>query len=1280
MDYEISYEVKNKITSLSTKLKCLKNVDVYSPSTIRDIFFEKTKYSLPLLMAEIIRNLEFVDKSKDKFIALIEEYNNENKSNLDFSDFENICWIRVINKEIQIPAMIEHLMWSLNANYDEELVTIPVVKRDIALCLLRYYKHIHGKRAKIKPEKIENLLESYNSKNDVMSYLLEKHILEYDEHNMIYLWTTEEHFPITLNDEIASLLWIFEKDKSNLALSFSRYFRLIRKVHIELNDLSNYLSSNDCLILYVQSKEFLKAELDLKNSDKEACKIWYDSDGYSHRNIFSDVPILDFTEADTYSLLKKIKKQDSFWRLEDCIYMQHTRTFCCYLLKYIIIYAMHNNYPFEKDIRDIIKDVSRPSLVFQILFTIERIYPEILPWFLADLDLSPIALNIFHKFSVSMNYFTNDADFYNKNEKQLSLKYDLWLEFFDIVLSNIAYICRTNIADYEQIGKTIARIFLDLSNKIFTMYLSPNSDGILQQRELIRTYSDSLKRLNNIKSDSHYFYNQPVNKQILFPFLFQHVIKYIIGLIKELKIFDRNSMVFHFEYFDITIDFIRTVNNSYNTEKPDDNVKQINDNLENEVVSLLVDNLCQYLNIKKNEKQNKSWFGFDTTRLDYIDWGYFFIILYKHNLLKNFDKEFSKSIIVDKSGNRYTEQNHDQIGKVIMFLRIIYLAYLSLKSERTDLFGIGIKINKVCGFLEGFIIKYAIFYSVDKFEEGKFDAYNNFPSADIYNGRKPLFELLFDSLNNMQIIMQTKLVKNLFSNSIKLERMLSAINILNDDSIKTLISNYIKNIDIEKYIDSCSFITDIENALFQALYNDQHWGIASFLISRIKEHYAKRKIEDEGVYYFLYQADLLLALRKKDLKAIQSVEYPKKDYYSREYKIQELKQFYVAIHMMDNKGDYSKAVNILKGLLSSDPHNTSYGLNHFKACVFEALDQGKLSIDKINILYENWTKFLDNLGDKKGEFVSRNHKDIDYYSLPYYIMKRKTVEFDNTMAYLLDEHKYHKLLIKLIGDFYIERNLESDAYNYLEGAYNYYTKIKKRVPTYVKSNLIKYGNRSLLELEQSFNKIITTNYENIPKIVPDIINNKSELNKFILTEIVNSLRQMIIKIQTIKLLKEDNYTDILQSILKLRFPFYGWSISDHPHVGMSLKKIGPGEPDLLIESSSMTITIIEALRLKERSKRDVHEHIQKCFNYSKLLKRYYLIIYYIGKKNKFNQTWKDYKDDFNIFTFPEKREPSGGFIDLHDEFDNAEGIQIAKTKHPSFEMFHIMADFSIEDD
>jgi hypothetical protein len=163
---------------------------------------------------------------------------------------------------------------------------------------------------------------------------------------------------------------------------------------------------------------------------------------------------------------------------------------------------------------------------------------------------------------------------------------------------------------------------------------------------------------------------------------------------------------------------------------------------------------------------------------------------------------------------------------------------------------------------------------------------------------------------------------------------------------------------------------------------------------------------------------------------------------------------------------------------------------------------------------------------------------------------------------------------------------------------------------------------------------------------------------------------------------EDNYTDILQSILKLRFPFYGWAIHDHPHFGTSGSGIGPGEPDLVIEYFSQLITIAEAFILCGKNKNVVHEHIEKCFRYTNSSERYYIIIYYKGKIDKFQKTWENYMDDFIAFKFPVDKKPLESkdvFVILNSEFDNMRNFQIAKTCHEDFEMFHIMVNFGSEE-
>jgi hypothetical protein len=1228
-------------------------------------------------MAEIIRNLEFVNKSRKMFVSIIEEYNRENNAELALDDFETICWIRIIHNEVEIPAMIEHFMWALNQNYDEEITEIPEDKKDISLCLLRYYKCIHNKRAKISTEKLKSIVKKLNLTNDAIAFLIKKHILEIEEGNKIYLWGIE-HYPEILNDEIAASLWLLEKNESNLRGSFFRYYSLIRKSHIKLNDLSKYLTPNDYLALFLQAVEYLKNEADLQNSEQEAAKIWFDHDRFSHYNIWKDIPILNFSATDTYELLKIIDKNSEFWRLEDAIYMQKTRVFCYSLLSFIIKYELpDNNYHFTLRI---LKDVSRPSLIFEALFIIKRAFPEIIPWFLGDLNLAPIAMDIIDEFELNSNYYTNNSWLDNKFGKELSIKNTIWLEAINTILLNITDIWHSSISDKRQIGKTLALIYLNLSKKIFSLHLTVNPNGISHLEKLSERYSESLNLLQSLKTNPGNFYNASSNSQSLFPFVFQYCIAYIIDRIEKLSILDENSLNFYFEYYDVSIDFIRVVDNLYTAEIISPKIRGENENLENKVIEVLFKNLCSYLKFDIDDAVPSKgyWFGFYIENLDYIDWGYFFVLLYKYDFFTKLDIEFSSSIKVDGTSNKYTDRNHNQLGKVRLLFRVIYLGYLSLKSMRTDIYASGINIADVCNSLENFTIKYTGFYSVDNFNEKRFDAFDDFPSVvAIEKKGKSLLELFLNCLNHMKTTVQAELIKGIFLNSIKLERMLAAINIIEDITIKNIISEFIKNIDVEKFVDSCFMITNIEEAVFQALYSEQYWQIAESLISRIKKHYGERKFKGDREHYLIFQADLLLALRKKDLVAIQAVEFPTKTYLPREYKISELKQFFIALHKIDNEKNYAQAINMLKDLLSSGSQNIDYAITLFRASIFESLSCPNISLDSVNTSYNNWINFTNGLGEKKEDILARNRNVINFCSVPYYILNNKIIEFDNAMPYLTNEHKFHELIMSLVYNFYRERNLDHIAYDYMNDAKNYYIRVNKEIPSLLDRVLSNPGDQQLSNLRNSFKTIISTHYKSVPRIVPDNINNRNEINNFILDELFQALNQMLTKKQTIKCLeKEDDFTDILQSILKLRFPFYGWSIHDHPHYGISKKGLGPGEPDIVIESSAKPITIIEALILCGKNKKATHSHIEKCFKYSSSLERYYIIIYYKGRESKLDKTWGAYISDFNSYLFDKGKERIGEFIILNDKFDNANSFKIAKTCHTNFEIFHVMVNFS----
>jgi hypothetical protein len=170
---ETSYELRNRVTSLSERIKSVKKNTLGYTDKISDIFFEKTKYNLSFLLAEIIYNLDYPDLSKETLIAVIDNYNAVNYTKITFNDLEKKCWIRIFNKEIYLPSMIRHFLWTLDSDH-EEINKINISEKDIALCLLDYYKNIYNKKyPTITKDRLTKKIEDMNIDNRVVDFLLE---------------------------------------------------------------------------------------------------------------------------------------------------------------------------------------------------------------------------------------------------------------------------------------------------------------------------------------------------------------------------------------------------------------------------------------------------------------------------------------------------------------------------------------------------------------------------------------------------------------------------------------------------------------------------------------------------------------------------------------------------------------------------------------------------------------------------------------------------------------------------------------------------------------------------------------------------------------------------------------------------------------------------------------------------------------------------------------------------------------------------------------------------
>ena len=137
MQILFSHIIEKKLKSISERLRYVaRDKNAYASHIDHRIKSENLLHNLSLTLSHIILKLQFIERSKEVFGNIIEEYNKDNNTILTFEDFEKTGWIRFVSGEIVMPELVRHFIWQVG--YYEEKgnpVEIPTDKNDIVRCL-----------------------------------------------------------------------------------------------------------------------------------------------------------------------------------------------------------------------------------------------------------------------------------------------------------------------------------------------------------------------------------------------------------------------------------------------------------------------------------------------------------------------------------------------------------------------------------------------------------------------------------------------------------------------------------------------------------------------------------------------------------------------------------------------------------------------------------------------------------------------------------------------------------------------------------------------------------------------------------------------------------------------------------------------------------------------------------------------------------------------------------------------------------------------------------------
>jgi len=324
----------------------------------------------------------------------------------------------------------------------------------------------------------------------------------------------------------------------------------------------------------------------------------------------------------------------------------------------------------------------------------------------------------------------------------------------------------------------------------------------------------------------------------------------------------------------------------------------------------------------------------------------------------------------------------------------------------------------------------------------------------------------------------------------------------------------------------------------------------------------------------------------------------------------------------------------------------------------------------------DWEYFIDCLNDDEKKGLLDLAEPIGSNSLNYYSATNDTLRFDQTINRLSKRYLYDEEIILTVYNFYIERDLNELAFDYVNKAEEYFHKNGKVISSSIQNIINNLESTQLLsKYKISLDRIRSLSPSNIPKITPDTVNDKRQLNKFILNEIIQVLRIIREKIEALRQVTHENrFNDFMQAILRFRFPIWGWSIHDQSRLGTSAGGADAGNADLVIQSGGgKYIALIEAFILRDKGY--TQTHILKCPKYISTINKYYVVVYYLEKSKDFESKWSSYKCDVLSILYPDSFsiDKNIGFVDIVDEFEDVNNFKIAKTNHnTNCELFHIM--------
>lgn len=1225
----------HSLTSLCYRIKSLKksyvqpnlnkvlgNLEMYK-------HYENNIHNLSEVIANIIIKLSFQHSNKQSFLNVIQTYNTENKTNLKFNNFKDKRFVHEVLGNIftsQQPSSTHTLEIKHYFN-----------------CLKIFNNSISYKKyGVISFDEIKQIIDKFGKNSLELKFLIDKQIL-YEIKN-----TSDEEYYINHNCEYVR---IFSKQiLTYLLMHYNRgehgkkdlVTQVVRSRLVNVLGESFVLLSEESREIQDTIYEIIKEEASL-NKLNDASKFFnFNTLSLSaYSLILSSIYATDHKRSEFHNL--------PHWEIYEDLLK---------LFIYTNKFQNNNTYLIE-----LFKDTSKPDIILKLYNILIIDFPEIAPYLLGDLYTQPIAFEIIDSLKIdslainSQNTSTN----IEKLTAEFQIKNDLWLEMFNIVLDGLDQSLLTNNSNQCN----VSLILINLIDKIFKKIPSPLYQDLfgssIEYRILLNRYTSALKLLKTKKfyCDIH---SSEYNKTLriiysILPMLIEEACNFLgtdSGNHSHINI--SCASVYH------STEVLKIINSIPNDYSEIDKINETKKILISKLYEKFKDFFCVNLTTQKTT------YGYEENSFELIDWGLIYLEFFYSKKMSSLDEKITSSLRFDEysEDDEYSEKDRNQYTKIIIYLKILMTAYISIKKNAN-------KYNHLQNFdqlilnLENLIKQHSTTYSVNSKSEHRIDIFECkywFINEAIY--KQSLIKLLCQCINFFEKLEAENFVKKIFKNSINIGNMLEAKNMVTDEDLRKIISEKINTFNINDYIKLARPLAEIVQSLINLInLKPPQEKLVTLLRQTIETSY--RNSEDKALY--LFQVDLIIAYKGKNFEELNKINPPKVQR-KLTSDILEVKDLYLALSYLDNSKNYDEAINKLTILSSNNPDNLEYAFQLYRAKTLKSTKDvdnvdNTLLICAYNDFYQFWDKISKTqLTHKRIETFSK--EVISYTGLFYEISKKNYLSVIQILDGLSNEFKYDFHLIPHVYKLYDTMNKPGLAFNYLTKAKAFIKSLGIEFPDNI-DKLFKEKQKDPALIETIKNGMMNfrdINAEYVPKVIPDSLNKKEDLGEFILEEFTQVATILVEKLHSVK--SENKYNDLFVAILKLRFAVWEWSITDQSRMGSSSSGKDSGEVDIVIYAGGITLAIAEAFIF--RDKNNSCNHIKKLFDYNGSVTKYYVIIYYTSN---FEASWEKYKKHFDSIR------NKIGMSDLNDvphQYQNS-AIKLAEARNISskkVQLFHIM--------